>query len=104
MILIIIANISTIYYYGLSFRSRDSSIGIEIDHRLDGGGSVPFFSTLSIPALWPTQLLAHWVPGAISAGVKQPGREADRSRPSSTHVKNSKAIPLFLHTSCWHSS
>jgi hypothetical protein len=29
----------------------------------------------------------QWVPGAFSLGVKRPGREADRSPPSSTEVK-----------------
>jgi hypothetical protein len=98
------ANFITTNCYGLSFRSRNSSVGIETDHCLDSGSSVPLFSTLSIPALGPTQLPAHWVLGAISAGVKRPEREADRSLPSSTEVKNGKPISLFPHMSSWHSS
>jgi hypothetical protein len=35
-----------------------------------------------------TQPLIHWVPGASTPGVKQPGREADHSPPSSAEVKN----------------
>jgi hypothetical protein len=35
-----------------------------------------------------TQLPIQWVPGALSPGVKRPGREADDSPPSSTEVKN----------------
>jgi len=30
----------------------------------------------------------RWVPGAFFLGVKQPGREADQSPPSSAEVKN----------------
>jgi hypothetical protein len=29
----------------------------------------------------------QWVPGALSLGLKRPGREADRSPPSSAEVK-----------------
>jgi hypothetical protein len=32
--------------------------------------------------------IIQWVPGAISLGIKQPGREADHSPPSSVEVKN----------------
>jgi len=35
-----------------------------------------------------TQPPNQWVPGAISLGVKRPGREADHSFPSSAAVKN----------------
>jgi hypothetical protein len=31
--------------------------------------------------------MAQWVPGAFSPGVKWPGREADRSPPTSAEVK-----------------
>jgi hypothetical protein len=44
------------------FKSRDSSVGI---------------------ALPPIQ----WVPGALSLGVKRPGRECDHSPPSSAKDK-----------------
>jgi hypothetical protein len=30
----------------------------------------------------------QWVPGALSPGIKRPGREADQSPPSSAEVKN----------------
>jgi hypothetical protein len=30
----------------------------------------------------------QWVPGSLSFGVKRPGRESDRSSPSSAEVKN----------------
>jgi hypothetical protein len=45
------------------------------------------FLPLFIPALGPTQPPMQWVPGALSLGVKRPGREADRSPPSSSEVK-----------------
>jgi hypothetical protein len=38
--------------------------------------------------LGPTQLPIEWVPGALSLGVKRPGREADHSHPSSAEDKN----------------
>jgi hypothetical protein len=34
-----------------------------------------------------TQPLIQWVPGALSLGVKRPGREADDLPPPSTKVK-----------------
>jgi hypothetical protein len=46
------------------------------------------FATASRPALGPTQPPIQWVPGALSLEVKQPGREADHSPPSSGEVKN----------------
>jgi hypothetical protein len=38
--------------------------------------------------LGPTQPPIQWVPGALSLGVKRPGREVDHSPPSSAEVKN----------------
>jgi hypothetical protein len=46
------------------------------------------FTTVSRQALRPTQPPVQWVPGALSLGVKRPGREADHSPPSSAEVKN----------------
>jgi hypothetical protein len=45
------------------------------------------FSTSSRPALGPTQPLILWVPVALTPGVKQPGREAGHSPPTSAEVK-----------------
>jgi len=39
-------------------------------------------------ALGPTKPPIQWVPGALSLGVTRPGREADRSPPSSAEVGN----------------
>jgi hypothetical protein len=49
-------------------------------------GNFPF-TTASRPALGPTQPPIRWVPGALSLGVKRPGREVDHSSPSSAEVK-----------------
>jgi hypothetical protein len=45
------------------------------------------FTPASRPALGPTQPPIQWAPGALSLGVKWPGREADHSPPSSAEVK-----------------
>jgi hypothetical protein len=62
-----------------------------------------FFNTMSSLALGPTQPPIHWIPGALSLGVKRPGREADHSPPSSAKVK--ECMELYFHspdTSSWH--
>jgi hypothetical protein len=46
------------------------------------------FTTASRTVLGPTQPPIQWVPGALSLGVKCPGRETDHSPPSSAWVKN----------------
>jgi hypothetical protein len=40
------------------------------------------------PALGPTQLHIRWIPGVLSPSINRPGREADRSSPSSAEIKN----------------
>jgi hypothetical protein len=52
------------------------------------------FSTSSRPALGPTQSPIQWVPGALSPGVKRPGREADHSPATSAVVKK-----MWIYTS-----
>jgi len=42
---------------------------------------------MSRPALGPTQPPIQWILQALSLGVKQLGREADLSPPSSAEVK-----------------
>jgi hypothetical protein len=51
------------------------------------GLGIFLFITSSRTALGLTQPPIHWVPGALSLGVKQPGREAGHSPPSSAEVK-----------------
>jgi hypothetical protein len=45
-------------------------------------------STVSRTALGPTQPPNQWVKGALSLGVKRPGREAHHLPPSSAEAKN----------------
>jgi len=51
--------------------------------------------------LFTTQPPIQWVPGALSLGVKRPGRDADQSSPSSAEVKNTWSYtctpPIRLH-------
>jgi hypothetical protein len=54
--------------------------------------------------LWPTQPPIQWIPGALSSGVKRPGREADHPPPSSAEVKNCGAIPPLPHMSSRHNA
>jgi hypothetical protein len=69
-------------------RSRESSVSIVT--RTTG---IFFFitTTVSRTALGPTQPPIHWVPGALSLGIKRPGCEADHSPPSSAEDKNERS-------------
>jgi hypothetical protein len=63
--------------YGLDDRGFESQQGLEIF----------LFTTAARTALGPTQPPIQWVlSGAVSLGVKRPGREADHSPPSSAEV------------------
>jgi hypothetical protein len=48
-----------------------------------------------------TQPPVQWVLGAVSTVIKLPGREDDRSAPSSSEVKNDGTIPSLSHTPAW---
>jgi hypothetical protein len=54
----------------------------------------------STSALWLTEHLALYVLWAFTAGVNQPGWEADHSRPTGPDVKNIRATSP-THMSCW---
>jgi hypothetical protein len=54
-----------------------------------------FYNIVDHMILGPTQPPIQWVVGAISMGVKRPGREADHSPPSSAEVK--ERVELYLH-------
>jgi hypothetical protein len=77
--------------YGLDDRGFESRQGLEIF----------IFTTVSRPVLGRTQPPIQWVLGALSLGVKLPGREADHSPSSSAEVKNERSYtstpPLRLH-------
>jgi hypothetical protein len=81
----------------VSLNSCDSSVGIALGYGLDDRGSrVRFPAGAGNFSLHhrvqngpgPTQPPTQWVPGALSLGVKRPGREVDHSPPSSAEVKN----------------
>jgi hypothetical protein len=96
----------------VNVKSRDSSVGIALGYGLDdrgfrfrfpaGAGNFSLHyrvqnGTGAHPASYPT------VPGALSLGVKRPGREAGHSPPSSAEVK--ECVELYLHspnTPSWH--
>jgi hypothetical protein len=65
------------------------------------GLGIFLLTTASRPTLGLTQPPIQRVPGALSMGVKQPGREADHSLPSSAEVKNewshTSTPPIRLH-------
>jgi hypothetical protein len=44
----------------------------------------------------PTQPPIQWVTGTLTLGAKGPGREADRSLPTSVEVK--KYMNLYIHS------
>jgi hypothetical protein len=52
------------------------------------GLGIFLFTTASRTALGPTQPPIQWVRGALSLGIKRPGRKANHSPPSSAEVKN----------------
>jgi hypothetical protein len=64
-------------------------------------GAGYFFTAASRKALGPNQPPIQWEPGALSLGVKRPGREADHSTTSSAEVKNARSYtsspPIRLH-------
>jgi hypothetical protein len=65
------------------------------------GVGIFLFTTASRMVLGPTQPPIQWVPGALSLGVKWPGRKADHSPPSSAKVKECMELystpPICLH-------
>jgi hypothetical protein len=96
-----------------SSRSRDSVVGITTSFGLDDRGvGVPspgmvknfLFFRSSRLALRSTQPPVLWVPGALSPGVKRPGREVDHSPPTSAEVKKMRIYISTPHTPSWHSA
>jgi hypothetical protein len=66
------------------------------------GLGIFLFTTVSRPALVPTQPPIKWVPRDVSLRVKRPGREADNSPPSSVEVKNLYSYAALPNTPLWH--
>jgi hypothetical protein len=81
---------------------------VKLGYELDVGGLESrqgvgnfLFTTSSRPSLGPTQTPIQEVPGALSIGVKRPGREADHSPPFSAEVKMRGDIPPLPNTPSW---
>jgi hypothetical protein len=68
---------------------REVHIGLKVDASVGE-------TTASRKALGPIQPPIQWVPGALSLGVKRPGREADHYPPSSSEIK--EWPELYLHS------
>jgi hypothetical protein len=81
-----------IHIYIYTNQSNDSSVGIVLGYGL----GIFLFTTMSKMALGSILPPIQWVPGALSLGVKRPGREADYSPPSSAEVK--ECVALYLHS------
>jgi hypothetical protein len=57
------------------------------------------FHDVHIDSLRLNQPPTDLVPGAVTSGLKQQGREADHSHPFNTEDKNGGAISLLSHLS-----
>jgi hypothetical protein len=89
------------------YRSQDRSVvwlwatSWMIEFRVTVRARNFFFTTASRLTLGPTQSPIQWVPGALSLGVKRPGREAGHSPPSSAEAMNVWSYistpPISLH-------
>jgi hypothetical protein len=93
----------TVFWGRGLFVYPDSSVDMAKSYELDSRGSNPsrsmfLYSTTSRPALGTTHLLTKSVPGALSPGLKRPGREADHSPLSRPEIKNGGAIRPHPHT------
>jgi hypothetical protein len=78
-------------------RSRGSSVSIVSDYGLDDWAigvrspeeqSIFPLTSVSRPALRPTQPPVKWVPWVLSRDKARPARDADHSPTSSAEVKN----------------
>jgi hypothetical protein len=83
------------YFLFSPFRRQGSSVRIVTRLRTGRSGidscqghGIFLFATAYRPSLGSTQPSIQWVLGSLSAGVKRPAREADRSPTSSAGVKN----------------
>jgi hypothetical protein len=68
------------------------------------GVKIFLFSRSSSPLLRSTQPPIQWVPGALSPGVKRPGREVEHSPPSSAEIKRMWIYTSTPHTPSWRSA
>jgi hypothetical protein len=91
---------TSLLYKSTSYYFR-SVVGVATDYGLDNWGvgvlvqvGPRIVSKSYRPALGSTQPPIQWVPGALSPGVKRPGREADHSPPASAEAKK-----MWIYTS-----
>jgi hypothetical protein len=91
---IIINNNNYYSYYYLALRYRLDDRGSRVRFPAEAG-NFSLHQRVS-NSLGPTQPPIQWVPGALSLGVKRPGREADHSPSSSAEVKD--WVELYLHS------
>jgi hypothetical protein len=101
------------FFFFIIFKSRDSSVGIELGYGQDNRGlrfdsrrglEIFLFTTASRTALGHTQPSIQGKPGALSLGVKRPGREVDHSPPSGAEVKNAwsyTSTPQYVFMAWW---
>jgi hypothetical protein len=68
------------------------------------GQDIVLFFTASRPALGPTHPPVHWVPGALSPGVKRLRHEAGNLPPSRAEIKNGGVIPSLPHMCSWNNA
>jgi hypothetical protein len=90
------------------------AVGIATDYELNyrgrfgvlvSLGSRIFSSPYSPDRLWgPPSLISNGYQGALSPGVKWPGREADHSPPTCADVMKTWIYTATPHTSSWHSA
>jgi hypothetical protein len=78
------------------WRQQAQGISSGQSDRSYAGLGIFLFTTVSRQALGPTHPPIQWVLGALSMGVKRPGREANNSSPSSAEVK--ECVELYLHS------
>jgi hypothetical protein len=81
--------------------NRDSSVGIGTGYGLGDrigvrGLGIFLFDTASRTAPGPTHLVSNGYRGLFPWGVRQRGREADHTPPSSAQVK--ECVKLYLHS------
>jgi hypothetical protein len=98
--------VSTDNENSLSLEKKHSFIwfsdGLEGQSLIPGKDKTLVFSIASIAELWPNQPPVQWVLRVIILRIKQPGREADHSPPSSSEVKNGGDTHLLADMFSWH--
>jgi hypothetical protein len=82
-------------WFLIYFNYTSSTIGV-LGFDTRRGLGIFLFTTASRMVLEPTQPPIWGVPGALSLGVKRPGREADHSPPSSAEVE--EWVELYVHS------